>query len=93
MGLRVLAADGAEVTPIMGSYGIGIERILSSAIEQNHDDDGMFLPASIAPFHGDRDAGQQRRRRAARSRARRSTTTASPPASTRSTTIATSAPA
>jgi len=50
MGLRVLAADGSEVTPIMGSYGIGIERILSSAIEQNHDDAGMFLPASIAPF-------------------------------------------
>jgi prolyl-tRNA synthetase len=50
MGLRVLAANGAEVTPIMGSYGIGIERILSSSVEQNHDDAGMFLPASIAPF-------------------------------------------
>ncbi len=34
----------------MGSYGIGIERILSSAMEQNHDEAGMFLPASIAPF-------------------------------------------
>jgi prolyl-tRNA synthetase len=34
----------------MGSYGIGIERILTSAIEQNHDEAGMFLPASIAPF-------------------------------------------
>ena len=31
MGLRVLNADGKEVTPIMGSYGIGIERILSCA--------------------------------------------------------------
>jgi prolyl-tRNA synthetase len=50
MGLRVLAASGAEVTPIMGSYGIGIERILSSSVEQYHDDAGMFLPASIAPF-------------------------------------------
>jgi prolyl-tRNA synthetase len=50
MGLRVLAANGAEVTPIMGSYGIGIERILSASVEQNHDDAGMFLPASIAPF-------------------------------------------
>src|SRR5262249_34670952 len=30
--------------------GIGIERILSSAVEQNHDQDGMALPASIAPF-------------------------------------------
>ena len=50
MGLRVLAANGAEVTPIMGSYGIGMERILTSAVEQNHDDAGMFLPAPIAPF-------------------------------------------
>src|SRR5579863_7750509 len=50
MGLRVLAANGAEVTPIMGSYGIGIERILSSSVEQNHDEAGMFLPAPIAPF-------------------------------------------
>jgi prolyl-tRNA synthetase len=50
MGLRVLAANGAEVTPIMGSYGIGIERILTSCIEQNHDDAGMALPAPIAPF-------------------------------------------
>jgi prolyl-tRNA synthetase len=50
MGLRVLNADGKEVTPIMGSYGIGIERILSAAIELYHDKDGMMLPASIAPF-------------------------------------------
>ena len=50
MGLRVLNADGKEVTPIMGSYGIGIERILSAAIELYHDKDGMILPASIAPF-------------------------------------------
>ena len=50
MGLRVLNAEGAEITPIMGSYGIGIERILSSAIEQNHDADGMILAPSIAPF-------------------------------------------
>ena len=34
----------------MGSYGIGVERILSAAVEQNHDRDGMFLPAPIAPF-------------------------------------------
>jgi prolyl-tRNA synthetase len=50
MGLRVLNADGKEVTPIMGSYGIGVERILSAAIELYHDKDGMILPASIAPF-------------------------------------------
>jgi prolyl-tRNA synthetase len=50
MGLRVLNAAGEEVTPIMGSYGIGIERILSAAIEEHNDKDGMALPASIAPF-------------------------------------------
>jgi prolyl-tRNA synthetase len=50
MGLRVLNADGKEVTPIMGSYGIGIERILCAAIELYHDKDGMILPAAIAPF-------------------------------------------
>jgi prolyl-tRNA synthetase len=50
MGLRVLNADGKEVTPIMGSYGIGIERILSASIELYHDKDGMILPAAIAPF-------------------------------------------
>jgi prolyl-tRNA synthetase len=50
MGLRVLGEDGKEFTPIMGSYGIGIERILTCAIELYNDKDGMFLPAAIAPF-------------------------------------------
>jgi prolyl-tRNA synthetase len=50
MGLRVLNAEGGEVTPIMGSYGIGIERILTTAIEEHHDENGMALPAAIAPF-------------------------------------------
>ena len=50
MRATVLDADGKEVTLVMGSYGIGIERILSAAAEQNHDKDGMFLPRSIAPF-------------------------------------------
>ena len=50
MGLRVLNAEGKEVTPIMGSYGIGIERILCAAIELYHDKDGMILPPAIAPF-------------------------------------------
>ncbi len=50
LGLRVLDANGKEVTPIMGSYGIGLERVLTGAIEQNHDDRGMALPVSIAPF-------------------------------------------
>ncbi len=50
MGARVLNKDGKEVTPIMGSYGIGIERILTSVIEQNHDDNGFWLSPRIAPF-------------------------------------------
>ena len=50
MGLRVLNAEGNEVAPIMGSYGIGVERILSAAIELYHDKDGMILPPAIAPF-------------------------------------------
>ena len=50
MGARVLDPNGKEVTPIMGSYGIGIERILTAAIEQSNDQNGFWLPASIAPF-------------------------------------------
>ena len=50
MGLRVLDKDGKEVAPLMGSYGIGIERILTTAIEENHDDQGFWLPPNIAPF-------------------------------------------
>src|SRR5438270_13046966 len=50
MGATVLDKDGKEVTPIMGSYGIGIERILTAAIEQNNDKDGFWLPMEIAPF-------------------------------------------
>ena len=50
MGARVLDRQGKEVAPIMGSYGIGIERILTAAVEQNNDDHGFWLPPSIAPF-------------------------------------------
>jgi prolyl-tRNA synthetase len=50
MGARVLDVNGKEVTPIMGSYGIGIERILTAAVEQSNDKNGFWLPASIAPF-------------------------------------------
>ncbi|MGC9223639.1 MAG: proline--tRNA ligase [Terracidiphilus sp.] len=50
MGAHVLDENGKEVTPIMGSYGIGIERILTAAIEQANDANGFCLPASIAPF-------------------------------------------
>jgi len=50
MGARVLDRHGKEVAPIMGSYGIGIERILTAAVEQSNDENGFWLPPSIAPF-------------------------------------------
>jgi prolyl-tRNA synthetase len=50
MHATVLDENGKEIPLVMGSYGIGLERILSAAVEQNHDQDGMFLPQAIAPF-------------------------------------------
>src|SRR5580698_10206997 len=50
MGARVLDKNGKEVALIMGCYGIGIERILTAAIEQSSDENGFWLPPSIAPF-------------------------------------------
>jgi prolyl-tRNA synthetase len=50
MGARVLDRNGKEVTLIMGSYGIGVERILTAAIEQSNDENGFWLPPQIAPF-------------------------------------------
>ena len=53
MGATVLNRDGKEVTPIMGSYGIGVERILTAAIETSaatFNGEAYVLPASIAPF-------------------------------------------
>jgi prolyl-tRNA synthetase len=50
MGAMVLAQDGKQVPIVMGSYGIGVERIMSAAVEQQHDDDGIIWPKSLAPF-------------------------------------------
>src|SRR5436305_3245592 len=50
MGANVLTADGKSVPIIMGSYGIGVERIITAAIEQNNDKDGIIWPKSITPF-------------------------------------------
>ena len=50
MGARVLDKNGKEITPIMGSYGIGIERILTAAVEQSNDENGFWLALAIAPF-------------------------------------------
>jgi prolyl-tRNA synthetase len=50
MGAFVLTSDGRQVPIVMGSYGIGLERIMSSAVELYHDADGIIWPPSIAPF-------------------------------------------
>jgi len=50
MDATFLDEQGKENPCIMGCYGIGINRILASAIEAGHDADGCVLPASIAPF-------------------------------------------
>ncbi len=50
MGATVLNPDGKEVPIVMGSYGIGVERIMASAIELHHDADGIIWPKAIAPF-------------------------------------------
>ncbi|MBI4431001.1 MAG: proline--tRNA ligase [Candidatus Omnitrophica bacterium] len=46
-----LSREGREQPFIMGCYGIGVNRILAGAIEQNHDENGIIWPESIAPFH------------------------------------------
>lgn len=51
MGARVLTAEGTEVPIVMGSYGIGVERLMAAAVELYNDDAGIIWPASIAPFH------------------------------------------
>ena len=50
MGATVLTEEGKPVPIIMGSYGIGVERIITAAIEQNYDEDGIIWPKSLAPF-------------------------------------------
>lgn len=50
LGATVLDQDGHSVPIVMGSYGIGVERVLSAAVELYHDEKGMILPVNIAPF-------------------------------------------
>jgi len=50
LGAEVLTSAGKPVPIVMGSYGIGLERILAAAIEGSHDADGICWPVSIAPF-------------------------------------------
>jgi prolyl-tRNA synthetase len=50
LGLKVLDENGKLVTVTMGSYGIGVTRILAIIAEENNDENGLIWPASIAPF-------------------------------------------
>ncbi len=50
LGANVLNLEGQAVPVIMGSYGIGVERIMAAAVELYHDPDGIIWPMSIAPF-------------------------------------------
>jgi prolyl-tRNA synthetase len=50
MGATYLDAEGRERPIEMGCYGIGVSRLMAAAIEQNHDENGIIWPFSIAPF-------------------------------------------
>jgi prolyl-tRNA synthetase len=50
MNAKVLNENGKAQMMTMGCYGIGVSRIVASAIEQNHDDNGIIWPAALAPF-------------------------------------------
>lgn len=50
MNATVLAENGRREVMTMGCYGIGVSRVVAAAIEQNHDDNGIIWPATIAPF-------------------------------------------
>ena len=50
MNLTYLDKENKEKYPFMGCYGIGLQRIMASAVEQKHDENGIIWPISIAPF-------------------------------------------
>jgi len=50
LGLKVLDENGSLVTVTMGSYGIGVTRIMAIIAERHHDDKGLIWPRAVAPF-------------------------------------------
>jgi prolyl-tRNA synthetase len=50
MGLKVSGPDGSMVTPEMGSYGIGVSRLVGAIIEASHDESGIIWPEAVAPW-------------------------------------------
>lgn len=51
LGAKILDENGKEKPIIMGSYGIGVERVLACVIEQNHDENGIIWNKELTPFH------------------------------------------
>ena len=50
MGLKVSGKDGTPVNPMMGSYGVGVSRLVAAIIEASHDDAGIVWPEPVAPW-------------------------------------------
>ena len=50
MGLKLQGQDGSEIVPHMGSYGIGVSRLMGAIIEASHDDKGIIWPDAVAPY-------------------------------------------
>src|SRR5215213_5383698 len=50
MGLKVSGPDGGMITPMMGSYGVGVSRLVGAIIEASHDDNGIIWPDAVAPW-------------------------------------------
>jgi prolyl-tRNA synthetase len=50
LGARVVDEDGNERTIVMGSYGIGLGRVMAAAVEQHHDENGIIWPRELAPY-------------------------------------------
>jgi prolyl-tRNA synthetase len=51
MNVSYLDENGKSQIPVMGSYGIGVDRALASVIEEHHDEAGIIWPVSVAPYH------------------------------------------
>lgn len=51
MGMTYLDENGKQQHPLMGCYGIGVDRLTSSIVEENRDENGIVFPVSVAPYH------------------------------------------
>jgi prolyl-tRNA synthetase len=51
MDTLITGADGNTIKPFMGSYGIGVSRLVGAIIESNYDEDGIIWPFNVSPYH------------------------------------------